>query len=81
MANCSPLLYGVFGGKEIAGASYIMRDICQALSYFSFEPYWISCQLCETNHFLLFLIYLIYVIFVFDLLTSIHFQCTRVSFF
>ena len=46
-----------------------MRDPCQALSYFSLEPYWIGCLLCVTNHFLLFLIYLIYVIFVLDLLT------------
>ena len=59
----------------------IMRDLCQTSSDFSLELYWIGCQLCETNHFLLFLIFLIYAIFVVDLLTLVHFQCTRVSLF
>ena len=37
--------------------------------------------LCETNHSLLFLIFLIYVISVLDLLTPIHFLCSRASIF
>ena len=41
LANCSP--FGVFGGKEIAGVSKIMIDLCQTSSYFSLEPYWIGC--------------------------------------
>ena len=50
---------GVFRGKEIAGTLKIMRDSCQTSSSFSLEPYWIGCQLCKTNPYLLFLIYLI----------------------
>ena len=72
--------FSIFTSK-MAGALNIMRDLCPTSSYFSLEPYWIGCQLCKTNHFLLLLIYLIYVIFVFDLLTPVHFLCTRCPYF